>query len=69
MQLGTRWAAGSTPPARLCPEWIAAIRDAEANGCSTGAWTLTWLEGYPRIVHDSGREIGVGGTPLDTDEW
>lgn len=69
MQLGTRWAAGSTPPARLGSEWLAAIAAAEAEDCGTGSWTLTWLEGYPRIVHDSGRELGLGGTPLDNDDW
>lgn len=69
MQLGTRWRAGDEPPARLTGEWVAAIRAAEADGCTTGSWTLTWLEGYPRIVHDSGREIGIGGTAFSDDEW
>ncbi|MFM6973838.1 MAG: hypothetical protein ACKOXM_01630 [Agromyces sp.] len=79
MQLGTRWPAGGQPPARLSDDWVAAIRTAEANGCDLGSWTLTWLEGYPRIVHDSGIEIGIGGTPLpeggksagndDGDDW
>lgn len=64
MQLGTRWPAGSTPPARLGPEWVEAIQMAESEDCGSGSWTLTWLESYPRIVHDNGREIGVGGTPL-----
>lgn len=73
MQLGTRWPAGGQPPARLTEPWLAAIRAAEAEDCGSGSWTLTWLEGYPRVVHDSGREIGIGGTqfpeaPAD-DDW
>lgn len=75
MQLGTRWPAGCTPPARLSDVWVLAIRAAEADGCAQGNWTLTWLEGYPRIVHDNGREVGIGGSPLgevdsnDEDDW
>lgn len=71
MQLGTRWQAGSTPPSKLSPEWVKAIRQAETEDCQTGSWTLTWLEGYPRVVHDNGREVGVGGTPLadDSNDW
>lgn len=75
MQLGTRWPAGGTPPARLSEAWIIAIREAESSGCDQGSWTLTWLEGYPRVIHDSGREIGIGGSPLvevdstDEDDW
>ena len=75
MQLGTRWRAGETPPASLSETWVEAIRSAEANGCDHGSWTLTWLEGYPRVIHDNGREIGIGGSPLaeidssDEDDW
>lgn len=58
MQLGTRWAMGSEPPARVPDEVIAAIRHVEsaaANHTDDDAaaaqshrrWTLTWLEGLP----------------------
>lgn len=67
MQLGSRWVAGTTPPPSLGPEWVTAIRQAESEDCAVGSWTLTWLEGYPRVVHDNGREVGVGGTPIDVD--
>ena len=63
MRLGTRWPVGQTPPSALDEAWCAAIARAEAGGITTGSWTLTWLEGYPRVTHDSGLEIGIGGTP------
>ena len=55
MQLGTRWAMGETPPARLSEQVVAAIRMVEsgevesndAHPSSTRRWTLTWLEGRP----------------------
>lgn len=62
MQLGTRWAMGSEPPARLPEEVVAAIREVESaaagqwgehgegdapTASSDRRWTLTWLEGRP----------------------
>lgn len=63
MQLGTRWAMGSEPPARLPEEVVSAIRElesAEASHPKPGAvsepnhrrWTLTWLEGRPIVELD-----------------
>lgn len=58
MQLGTRWAMGGEPPARLPAEVVAAIREVERAAAeqdegdptatsSDRRWTLTWLEGQP----------------------
>ena len=73
MQLGTRWPAGAIPPSKLSAEWLAAIAVAEAEGCDTGFWTLTWLEGRPRVAHDSGLQLVVGeehnDLSYDEDEW
>lgn len=59
MQLGTRWAIGAEPPARLPDAVAAAIRDVEqASGpltdteASARRWTLTWLEGWPVVELD-----------------
>lgn len=57
MQLGTRWAPGETPPARLPEVVVAAIRDVEQSHGATLAqsgrrWTLTWLEGRPVVELD-----------------
>ena len=46
MQLGTRWAVGGEPPARISAEVRAAIRAVEGDllGFDTTQWrwTLTW---------------------------
>lgn len=55
MQLGTRWALGDEPPARLPAEVTAAIREVEnsiAADSSSRRWTLTWLEGRPIVELD-----------------
>jgi len=63
MQLGTRWALGDTPPARLDDSVVAAVRSVEADvaGIATSAWhwTLTWLEGRPVVELDDGTTIRV----------
>ncbi|WP_310022339.1 hypothetical protein [Microbacterium resistens] len=56
MQLGTRWAAGSEPPASVPAALRPAIAEVEAKGL-TGHWTLTWLEGRPVVELDAGWEI------------
>lgn len=53
MQLGSRWQAGQ-PPHHGVPELLhVAISAAESRvfgGHETaGSWTLTWLEGRPRV--------------------
>jgi hypothetical protein len=63
--LGTRWAFGSEPPARLSAAFAAAIRDVEAgiSGARAqppaGSWTLTWLEGRPVAESDVETAAGV----------
>ncbi len=56
MQLGTRWSAGSPPPARLPAALLAAIAEAEARlpDGDPSRWTLTWLEGRPTAELDDG---------------
>ncbi|GAA3945105.1 hypothetical protein [Microbacterium soli] len=56
MQLGTRWATGTQPPASVPAELRPAIADLEARGLS-GHWTLTWLEGRPLAELDAGWEV------------
>jgi hypothetical protein len=56
MQLGTRWAIGAEPPARLPEAMVAAIREVESQ-LDTGdrrRWTLTWLERRPYVELDDG---------------
>ena len=51
MQLGSRWNAGQ-PPHPGVPELLhAAIATAEAElaDATPASWTLTWLEGRPRV--------------------
>lgn len=73
MQLGTRWAAGSEPPASVpvsLRPGIAAVEksltgSAESPGPASpsspepveGHWTLTWLEGRPIAELDAGWEV------------
>lgn len=63
MQLGTRWAVGGEPPARLSPEVRAAIRAVEGEllgrDTSLWRWTLTWLESRPVVELDDGTVIRV----------
>ena len=56
MQLGTRWAAGSEPPASVPAVLRPAIAAVEAKGL-TGHWTLTWLEGRAIAELDAGWEV------------
>jgi len=58
MQLGTRWATGSAPPASVPATLRPAIAEVEARGVS-GMWTLTWLEGRPIAELDAGWEVLV----------
>jgi hypothetical protein len=63
MQLGTRWNVGEEPPARLAPDFVAAVRTVEQElaGVDTSQWrwTLTWLEGRPVAELDDGTIIRV----------
>ncbi len=55
MQLGTRWAMGAEPPARLPDAVLVAIREVELVAEAQEprrSWTLTWLEGRPIVELD-----------------
>lgn len=56
MQLGTRWATGSEPPASVPASLRASISEVESRGL-TGHWTLTWLEGRAIAELDAGWEV------------
>ena len=76
MQLGTRWAAGSEPPASVPAALRPAIVDAETRSVDNGTlslhtgalnllrgtWTLTWLEGRPIAELDTGWEVSRTAT-------
>lgn len=60
MQMGTRWTAGSTPPASVptgLRDEIARVEADLAPGTPQPSWTLTWLEGRPIAELDSGIEV------------
>lgn len=56
MQLGTRWATGTQPPASVPAALRPAIAEVEDRGLK-GHWTLTWLEGRPLAELDAGWEV------------
>ncbi|WP_394551786.1 hypothetical protein ACDF64_13035 [Agromyces sp. MMS24-JH15] len=69
MQLGTRWAFGSEPPASVPAEVRERIAAAEA-GRTDGAgrtWTLTWLEGRPIAELDDGTVVREAAPGYATD--
>lgn len=52
MQLGSRWHVGDTPHPgvpELLHSAIAGIEAEHAVAAANGSWTLTWLEGRPRV--------------------
>ncbi|WP_082517871.1 hypothetical protein [Curtobacterium sp. Leaf183] len=63
MQLGTRWNVGAVAPSRLDEALVVAVRQVEdelsAESVDTAAWgwTLTYLEGKPRVELDDGTSI------------
>lgn len=62
MQLGTRWAVGSEPPASVPAALRPAIAEVEAglsgsDSPSSAHWTLTWLEGRAIAELDAGWEV------------
>ena len=57
MQLGTRWAAGTTPPPSVPGNLREAITQADADAPEGSHWTLTWLEGRALAELDSGVEV------------
>lgn len=65
MQLGTRWSAGSEPPASVPASLrtqIAAVEaalPADPLGQPAPRWTLTWLEGRPIAELDTGAIVAL----------
>lgn len=63
MQLGTRWAVGSSAPDRLPEAMRAAVRSVETELADAGqdtagwGWTLTYLERSPIVDLDDGTRI------------
>lgn len=49
MQLGARWRVGDAPHRGVPDTLHAAIAESERLHPSGTAWTLTWLEGRPRV--------------------
>ncbi|GGH38897.1 hypothetical protein [Microbacterium album] len=67
MQLGTRWTAGSQPPASVPAELRETIAQVEhhltssaVQGGAMPGWTLTWLEGRPIAELDTGVTVSLG---------
>ncbi|MFT4135104.1 hypothetical protein [Microbacterium sp.] len=57
MRMGTRWSAGSEPPAAVpaaLRETISAVERDLPPGAPRPSWTLTWLEGRPIAELDTG---------------
>ena len=53
MQLGARWAVGAPPHRSVPPVLSDAIAEVESEASTAAAsWTLTWLEGRPRLALD-----------------
>ncbi len=52
MQLGVRWRAGDPPHRSVPPALHPAIAEEEGRHPEASAWTLTWLEGFPRCALD-----------------
>ena len=65
MQMGTRWAVGAEPPARLPVVMVEAVRAIEEQiaeiDTSLLRWTLTWLENSPVVELDDGTVIRYAG--------
>ena len=49
MQLGSRWRVGDPPHTAVPAVLHDAIATAEAEHSAGSSWTLTWLEGRPRV--------------------
>lgn len=59
MQLGARWQVGNDPHRSVPPTLFDTITACEQAHPSAHAWTLTWLEGRPRLALDDLAEISV----------
>lgn len=52
MQMGARWAVGNSPHRSVPPVLLPAIASLEQSNAGAGSWTITWLEGLPRLALD-----------------
>lgn len=68
MRIGTRWPAGSEPPAGLPAALVDAIQEFESRefgdvravtATAHAFWTLTWLEGRPVCQLENGPEFTI----------
>lgn len=77
MRLGARWRVGDPPHSSVPVSLHDAIAAQEAAHPGASAWTLTWLEGRPRLDLDelvtvalaaTGEVLLEGGEGDDTDD-
>lgn len=59
MQLGARWKVGDPPHPGVPAALHAAISETENASAAGASWTLTWLEGRPRV-----ELLDAAGTPV-----
>lgn len=69
MQLGARWQVGQEPHRSVPPTLFATVAECEGVYPNALSWTLTWLEGRPRLALDDVAEVSVdaAGTILVKD--
>ncbi|UOQ60935.1 Fe-S oxidoreductase [Leucobacter rhizosphaerae] len=59
MRMGARWVAGEAPHGGVPADLHPAIQEQEGVYPDADSWTLTWLEGRPRLVLDDLVEISI----------
>lgn len=83
MQLGSRWRAGEQPHPAVPLNLYDSIAAAEGEFSAAHSWTLTWLEGRPRVelfdaentllcdigVSANGQIVVAAGDDDDDDDW
>lgn len=68
MQLGARWRVGDPPHRSVPAELHALIAEHERAHPDADAWTLTWLEGGPRLALDDA-EVFPAPAEEAEDDW
>lgn len=69
MQLGARWRCGEPPHRSVPSELHPIIAEHEAANPGAEAWTLTWLEGRPRLALDDQPLELNDDEEDDNDDW
>ena len=59
MQLGARWRVGDAPHRSVPPSLFPTIAAQELRFPDASAWTLTWLEGRPRLQLDDAVRVSI----------